>query len=187
MSSRKLTAFNQVSLDGYFADASGDMRWAHKSDPEWTQFTAENARGGGALVFGRRTYDLMASFWPTPMAAQANPVVAERMNAMPKIVFSRTLEAASWNNTTIVKGDVAAEIRRLKSEPGPNMAIMGSGTIVSAAAQAGLVDELQIVVNPLVLGKGRSLFEAVTERFALRLVKTRAFENGNVVLTYAPA
>jgi dihydrofolate reductase len=183
---RKLIAFEQVSLDGFFVDANGDMSWAHKQDPEWNEFAASNASGDGALVFGRVTYDMMASFWPTPAAMESLPVVAEGMNNMPKVVFSRTLDKASWKNTTLVKGDPASEVRKMKKEPGPDMAILGSGSIVSQLAKAGLIDELQIVVNPIVLGKGRTLFESVKEKIALKLNKTRAFGNGNVVLYYQP-
>lgn len=183
---RRLIAFEQVSLDGYFVDANGDMSWAHKQDPEWNEFAASNASGDGALLFGRVTYELMASFWPTPAAMERAPVVAEGMNNMPKVVFSRTLEKASWKNTTLLKGDIAAEVRKMKMEPGPDMAILGSGSIVSQLAQAGLIDEFQIVVNPIVLGKGRTLFEGVKEKIALKFIKTRAFGNGNVVLSYEP-
>jgi dihydrofolate reductase len=77
---RGLIVFNHVSLDGYFVDKKGDMRWAHKQDPEWNEFVAANARGGGVLLFGRVTYEMMASYWPTPMAAQNSPAVAEHMN-----------------------------------------------------------------------------------------------------------
>jgi dihydrofolate reductase len=108
------------------------------------------------------------------------------MNNMPKVVFSRTLEKASWKNTKLVKGDIAAEVRKMKGEPGPDMAILGSGSIVSQLAQAGLIDEFQVVVNPIVLGKGRTLFEGVEEKIALKLIRSRAFGNGNVVLYYEP-
>jgi dihydrofolate reductase len=91
---RKLRVYNSVSLDGYFTDANGDMSWAHKMDPEWQAFVAENVSGGGELLFGRVTYELMASYWPTP-AAQSNPIIAERMNSLPKVVFSKTLDKAS--------------------------------------------------------------------------------------------
>jgi dihydrofolate reductase len=182
----KLVTYNMVSLDAYFADANGDMSWAHKKDPEWQAFVSENASGGGQLLFGRVTYDLMASFWPTPFAAQSNPIVVERMNSLPKFVFSRTLDKASWNNTTLVKGDLATEVRKLKREPGPNMTLMGSGSIVAQLADAGLIDEYQIVVSPLVLGNGRTLFEGVKKKLPLKLTKSRAFGNGNVVLCYEP-
>src|SRR6267154_6653160 len=118
---RKLIAFNHVTLDGYFVDASGGFSWARKGneDPEYSAFVAENASAGGQLLFGRVTYDLMASYWPTLLAAQSNPIVVERMNSLRKFVFSTTLEKVSWNNTTLFKGDLAMEVRKLKEEPGP--------------------------------------------------------------------
>jgi dihydrofolate reductase len=185
---RKLIVFNQVTLDGYFAGVNGDISWAHKDnqDAEWNAFVAENANAGGVLVFGRITYQLMASYWPTPDAFKNAPIVAERMNNLPKVVFSRTLDKASWNNTTLVKGDMAAEIRKMKNDPGENMAILGSGSIVSQTAQAGLIDEYQIVVNPVVLGKGRTMFDGIKEKLTLKRTKTRIFGNGNVLLCYEP-
>ncbi len=182
---RKVIVFNQVTIDGYFSDVNGDMSWAHKKDPEWNAFVEENASGGGVLLFGRKTYELMASYWPTPLASRNDPVVAERMNSLPKVVFSRTLDKASWNNTKRVKGDIAAELRKMKKEPGADMVIMGSGSIVSQLAQEGLIDEYQIVLNPLVLGRGRTMFEGVRERLALKLTRTRVFSNGNILLCYS--
>jgi dihydrofolate reductase len=180
--------FNMVSLDGYFVDDSGDMSWAHKDDPEWREFTTGNAAGGeGVLVFGRRTYEMMAQYWPTPMAMDNAPVVAEAMNSMPKIVFSKTLAKATWRNTTLLKGEPAAEIRRLKGLPGKDMVIFGSGTIVAQLADPGLIDEYQIIVNPIILGRGRTMFQGVQKKVALRLTKTRTFGNGNVLLCYAAA
>jgi len=183
---RRVVAFEQVSLDGFFVDASGDMRWAHKQDPEWNAFTASNAKGGGVMLFGRVTYDLMESFWPTQAAMEMAPEVAKAMNDMQKVVFSRTLKQTSWKNTTLVKADIVAETRKLKLQPGPGLVILGSGSIVSQFAQAGLIDEYQIVVNPIVLGKGRTLFEGVQQRIALKRITARPFENGNVVLSYEP-
>jgi dihydrofolate reductase len=182
----KLIVFNQVSLDGYFVDADGDMSWAHKHDPEWNAFTAENATGGGVLVFGRVTYQMMAGFWPTPAARDLNPVVADRMNDLPKVVFSRTLAQASWKNTQLIKGDLPAEVHKLKQQPGPNLVVMGSGSIVAQLTSAGLVDEYQVVLNPVVLGRGRTMFDGVKKQVALRLISTRPFKNGNVVLSYQP-
>jgi dihydrofolate reductase len=184
---RSLIVFNHVSLDGYFVDKKGDMRWAHKQDPEWNEFVAGNARGGGVLLFGRVTYEMMASYWPTPMAAQNSPAVAEHMNNLQKVVFSRTLDKASWNNTKLVKGDLATEVRKLKQESGQGLVIMGSGTIVSQLAQEGLIDEFQIVVCPIAIGSGRTLFEGVTEKLSLKLTKSRTFGNGNVYTCYEPA
>ena len=183
---RKLAVFNQVSLDGYFAGADGDISWAHKdaNDAEWNAFVADNAGGGGVLLFGRITYDMMKAFWPTPAALAMAPAVAKQMNALPKVVFSRTLKQASWENTKLVHGDLAAEVRKLKEEPGPNLVILGSGSIVSQLAQAGLIDEYQIVVNPIVLGRGRTMFEGLHEHVPLKRTQTRSFANGNILLCY---
>jgi dihydrofolate reductase len=185
---RKLIVFNNVSLDGYFAGENGDISWAHSGndDAEWDAFVAENASGGGQLLFGRITYELMAGYWPTPQAIKNDPVVAEGMNSMPKVVFSRTLEKASWNNTKLVKSDIASEIRKMKKEPGEGMAILGSGSIVSQLAQEGLIDEFRIVVNPVVLGKGKTMFDGISEKLNLKLTKSRTFSNGKVLLCYEP-
>jgi dihydrofolate reductase len=186
---RKLVVFNHVTLDGYFVDANGGMSWAKtdNNDAEWNAFVAENASGGSVLVFGRITYELMASFWPTPFAIKTMPDVAEGMNRAQKVVFSRTLDKASWSNTKLVKGDPAAEIRKMKEEPGEGMTILGSGSIVSQLAQERLIDEYQIVINPLVLGKGRTMFEGIKDRLPLKLTQSRTFGNGNVLLSYKPA
>src|SRR5258708_18834980 len=186
MNMPKLVVYNAMSLDGYFTDANGDMSWAHKRDPEWQAFGSENASGGGQVLFGRVTYELMASFWPTPLAAQSNPVVVERMNNLRKFVFSRTMDQASWNNTTLLKGGLASEVRKLKQQDGPNIVIMGSGSIVAQLADAGLIDEYQIALNPLVVGRGRTLFEGVKRKLPLKLARSRTSDNGNVMLFYEP-
>jgi dihydrofolate reductase len=185
---RKLIAFLQVTLDGHFAGANGDIGWAYKEtkDAEWSAFVADNATAGGQLLFGRLTYEMMASFWPTPLAIERDPIVAERMNSLPKVVFSRTLDKASWDNTKLVKGDPAAAVRKMKQEPGKQMAILGSGSIVSQLAQEGLIDEYQLVVNPVVLGKGRTVFDGIKEKLTLKPTRARTFSNGNVLLCYEP-
>jgi dihydrofolate reductase len=186
---RKLIVFNSVTLDGYFSGKNGDISWAHANsqDPEWNAFVEENAKGGGELLFGRITYEMMAGYWPTPAASKNDPLVAEQMNNLPKVVFSRTLDRPSWKNTKVVKGDIAAEVRKMKKESGQGMAIFGSGSIVSQLTQQGLIDEYQIVVVPVVLGKGRTMFEGIKDKLTLKRTKTRAFGNGNVFLCYEPA
>ena len=181
----RLSVFNQVSLDGFITDAKGDMSWAHRrGDAEWDAFGADNAKRGSALLFGRVTYELMASFWPTPPAMKTSPGIAEPINRAPKFVFSRTLKEASWQNTKLLKGDLAAEVKRLKSETGQDITIMGSGSIVSQLTQAGLIDEYHLVVVPVVLGRGKTMFETVENKVPMMLVKTRTFGNGNVMLSY---
>jgi dihydrofolate reductase len=184
----KLTVFSHVSLDGYFVDRNGQMNWAQADQQyaEWNAFVSGNASGDGTLVFGRVTYDMMAGFWPTPVAAQMMPEVAAGMNRAAKVVFSRTLTEASWQNTTLLKGGPADEMRRLKGGTGTDMVILGSGTLVAQLAADKLIDVFQLVVNPVVLGAGRTLFDGVQERLPLRQVESRAFRNGNVLLTYQP-
>lgn len=184
----KLIVFNSVSLDGFFVDRNGGMGWAHTSakDEEWDAFVESNASGEAILLFGRITYELMKSYWPTPSAMKAFPVVAERMNNLPKIVFSRTMDTAAWKNTKLVKNEMGAEIRRMKIESGNGMVILGSGSIVSQLTQERLIDEYQIVVIPTILGKGRTLFEGIQENLNLKLIHSRTFINGNVFLRYVP-
>jgi dihydrofolate reductase len=185
---QKLIVFENLSLDGYYVDRKGEMTWAKDdNDAEFNAFASENAQGEGTLVFGRVTYDLMASFWPTPQARQLFPVVAERMNSARKLVFSRTLSQAAWNNTTVLKGDLVAEIRRLKHEPGEGLVILGSGSLIAQLSPYGVIDEYQLVVNPTALGAGRTLFDGVKERLNLKLTKSRVFKNGKVFLAYVPA
>jgi dihydrofolate reductase len=129
----------------------------------------------------------MESYWPTPEALNDDPIVAKGMNAAQKVVFSRTLEKADWNNTRLVKDDMVAEVRKMKQQPGKDMTVLGSGSIVSQLAQEGLIDEYQILVNPVVIGRGRTMFEGVRDKIVLKLIKTRTFGNGNVLLTYETA
>jgi dihydrofolate reductase len=184
---RRLIAFENISLDGYFTDSRQDMSWAHagSDDAEFSDFVAGNAKGKALLIFGRVTYELMVSFWPTPAAMQSLPAVAERINAGPKLVFSKTLTKTSWNNTVLTAASPAAEIARLKKTPGPDMTILGSGSLVWQLSQARLIDEYQLVVNPVILGSGRTLFEGVEDRFSVTLKHSRIFQNGKVFLTYA--
>lgn len=128
----------------------------------------------------------MASFWPTPMAMQQMPAVAKRMNALPKLVFSRHLESVEWENARLVKGELLTEVPRLKSELGDKpLTILGSGTIVSQLARAGLIDEYHLLVIPTILGSGVSMFDGGSNKLPLTLLRSRAFKNGKVSLSYA--
>jgi dihydrofolate reductase len=184
---RRLCVFNNVSLDGYFSGPGGDFSWAHGApDAEFDGFVAGNASGDGELWFGRVTYEMMASFWPTPAAIESMPEVAAGMNRMRKVVFSRTLDEVSWNNAALAKGDLLAEARKRKKAAGPDIVILGSGSIVAQLAGAGLIDEYQVVVNPVALGGGRTMFDGAGKRIDLRLTKSRTFPNGKVFLCYEP-
>jgi dihydrofolate reductase len=186
---RKLKVFNHVSLDGYFKDAQNGVGWAHTrgGDAEWNAFVEGNAGGGGTLVFGRVTYDMMVSYWPTEAAKKNQRVVAERMNSAQKIVFSRSMDKATWNNTTLIKTDPVTAFRRLKQEDGEDMVMFGSGSIIAQLAPHKLIDEYQFVVDPIVLGAGETMFEGVPQPLTLKQMGSRSFKNGNLLLTYQPA
>lgn len=182
---QKLGVFNLVTLDGYFAGQDGDISW-HNVDAEFQEYAEKNSNSGNTLLFGRLTYELMASYWTSPDALKNDPIVAQGMNNSPKIVFSRTLKKTDWINTRLVKDDMLGEVRKLKHQPGKGMTILGSGSIVAQLAQAGLIDEYQILLNPVVLGKGKTMFLGVKDKLALKLTTTQTFSNGNVLLCYEP-
>lgn len=186
---RTIKVFESVSIDGYFTAPGGDMTWAYvrSGSPEFQAFVESNASGDAALVFGRVTYEMMASYWPTPLAAEQAPAIARRMNGAEKLVFSRTLRKLAWAGAELVEGDLPEAVRALKRTPGRDLVVLGSGSIVAQLAAAGLVDEYQFVVKPVALGSGRALFGGLREPMALRLVSSRAFDDGNLVLSYAPA
>ena len=183
---RKLYAFNMVTLDGFFEGENHDISW-HNVDEEFNQYAIEQANANEMLVFGRVTYEMMASYWPTPDAIKDDPIVAAYMNRTPKIVASRTLQKADWNNTRLVKDHIVDEIAMLKQQPGKDIAVFGSANLLSTLMQANLVDEHRVIVNPVILGKGTPLFKNSKDKINLKLVKTRTFGNGNVLLVYQPA
>lgn len=182
----KLGVFNLVTLDGYVVGHGGDISW-HTVDDEFQAYAERASNSGSTLLFGRVTYQLMAGYWPSAAALENDPVVAAGMNSASKIVFSRTLERADWSNTRLVREDMLGEVRRLKDGRGPDMRVLGSASIVAQLAQAGLVDEYQMLFNPIVLGSGRTMFEGLAERSRLRLTDTHVFGNGGVLLSLAPA
>ena len=182
----KLRAFTFVTLNGYFEGPKRDIAW-HRHGEEESAYSAESLESGDTLLFGRVTYELMASYWPTPMAIQNDPVVAEGMNNADKIVFSRTLKKVAWNNTRLVKSGIEKEVKKLKQMPGKNMTLLGSGSILARFAEQDLIDEFQIMVDPVALGDGTPLFKNIKHRLNLKLTGTRAFRSGAVLLCYQPA
>jgi dihydrofolate reductase len=182
---RKIFLFMVVTADGYYEGPNQEFDWPNVDD-EFNEFAVQQLDEVDTLLFGRATYEGMASYWPTPEAKQNDPVVTDAMNSIAKIVVSRTLDKAEWNNSRLVKDNVAEEIRRLKEQPGKDIAIFGSNNLTLDLLEMGLVDELRIMVNPIVLGAGNSLFKSAKQRINLKLLKTRAFDNGNVLLYYEP-
>ena len=175
-----------VSLDGFFEGPNREIDW-HNVDEEFNEFAIDQLNSMDVLLFGRVTYELMASYWPTPAALRDDPIVAGKMNALPKIVVSKTLDKAEWNNTRLIKDHVAEEITKLKQQPGKDMAIFGSSDLAISLTGFGLIDEYRVMVNPVVLGSGKSLFQGIQDRLQLKLVKTKIFRSGNVLLYYEPA
>ncbi len=183
---RKIVLFNMVTLDGFFEGPNGEIDW-HNVDEEFNDFAIQQLNTADGLIFGRKTYQMMASYWPTQVALADDPIVAGKMNSIPKLVFSRTLERADWNNTRLVKGDAAPEIARLKQEPGQNWYIFGSANLAASLIAQCLVDEFRLMINPLILGSGRPLFQNGQDRQKLKLKHARTFQNGNVLFYYETA
>lgn len=182
---RKLIFFNMMTLDGFFEGPKASLEW-HQTDEEFQEFAIQQLKEAELLLFGRKTYEMMAGFWPSKVALDTDPDTADLMNTIPKVVFSRTIPEAGWNNTTLVTSSRAAEITRLKGLPGKNMFLFGSASLAAELIQHGLVDEFRIMLNPVVLGRGEPLFKEVRHPMQLKLVKTRTFTNGNVLLYYTP-
>ncbi len=182
---RKLIFFNLITLDGYFEGPNRNIDW-HNVDEEFNQFAEEHTAEFGALLFGRVTYELMASYWPTEDAKRDNTVIARLMNDLPKLVFSNTLQKADWENTRLVKTNFVEEVTKLKQQPGKDVAIFGSSDLAVSFLEHGLIDEFRIMVNPIVLGGGKTLFQGIAKQLTLKLVKTKVFKTGNVLLYYQP-
>lgn len=181
-----LTSFMFISLDGCFEGAEkGDIGW-HPHDEESSSFAAEMLACRSILLFGRLTYEIMSSYWPTETAMNHDPVVAEGMNRAEKIVFSKSLGTASWNNTKVIGDDIVNRIREMKQTSGKGMTILGSGSIVTQFARHRLIDEFQVMVDPVVIGKGRKIFDGMDELFRLTLTGTKVFRRGSVLLRYRP-
>ncbi len=153
---------------------------------EENSYAVESLKAGNTLLFGRMTYQMMASYWPTPMALKNDPIVARGINKADKIVFSKTLKKAEWNNTRIISGNIVEEVKKLKKMPGNNMTLMGSGSILTQFAEQGLIDEYQIMVDPVATGNGTTIFKGIKHNLNLKLIATRTFRSGVVLLSYRP-
>jgi len=178
---RKLIMWNLVSLDGFFEGAkSWDLGW-HESvwGDELERLSIDQLKSADMLLFGRVTYEGMAGYWPS-----AKGEVADRMNNIRKVVFSRTLEKASWNNTKLVKGNAAEEVAKLKEKNGKDLFIFGSANLSSTLMRHHLIDEYRLCLAPIVLGAGTPLFKASPETMKLKLIEARPLKSGGVILRY---
>jgi dihydrofolate reductase len=179
----KIFLFMMVTLDGYFEGKDHDISW-HNTDEDFNDFAIAQTGTVGTLLFGRRTYELMASYWPSEEAKTSDPIVAKQMNDMPKIVFSTTLENVGWQNTRLVKENLKEEIEELKKSSEKDIAVFGSSDLCISLLKEGLLDELRLMINPVVIGEGKILFEGLENKLELKQTNKRDFKNGNVLLTY---
>ncbi len=181
---RKVIMWNMVTLDGFFeGPKSWDIGWhEHVWGEELEQLAIEQSRSIGMLLFGRVTYQGMASYWTS-----ATGEIADFMNNIPKVVFSRALERAEWSNTRLVKGNAEDEVARLKQEAGKDLFIFGSADLSSMLMRHGLIDEYRLGLNPLILGGGNPLFKPSPDWMKLKLLEAKPLKSGVVILRYRPA
>jgi dihydrofolate reductase len=179
---RKIVAGLFISLDGV-TESPDKWQSPYFSDEMGAAVTAQ-MDAADAMLLGRVTYQEFAAYWPS---APADDPFTARMNETPKYVVSTTLERVAWQNTTLITGDVGAAIAALKRQPGKDIGVTGSATLVRSLLRDGLLDELRLLVHPLVVGGGKRLFAGMGEQVALRLVEAQTLDQGVLSLAYAPA
>ncbi|MBZ0298101.1 MAG: dihydrofolate reductase family protein [Anaerolineae bacterium] len=179
---RRIFLFMNISLDGYVEDASHDISMFHN---DFEAFSSRESQEVDTLLFGHKTYEMM-KFWSTPEGEALQPEIARFMNERQKVVASHQSFDPGWSHVTVLHEEVVAEVRRLKEQPGKTIAMFGSNTLCVSLMQAGLIDEFQIVVNPVVLGEGTSLFKGLPQKADLTMTKTHPFKSGAILLTYEP-
>lgn len=185
---RKIVLDSIISLDGCYTDGKSQIDWFDFVDEDMT-WSHDILTRAGTLVFGRTTYVDFSGVFPSmdPAKSGFDPYIVERLNSLPKLVFSKTLKEGGWKPVTILGSDPAKELARLKKEDGKDILLLGSGSIAAAAVRAGLVDEYRLRVEPIILGTGRPLFLAPGGRTKLKLVKAWPFPSGVVGLHYVNA
>lgn len=180
---RRLILQTSISIDGYVAAVDRSHPWndGGGGDPAVKRWILESVEAAGAHLMGRVTYEEMASMWPTSTTDFARP-----MNAIPKVVFSKTLERADWPETHIARGDLAEEVGRLKSEPGNDLIAYGGARLDQALSRLGLVDEYRLMIQPAALGAGLPLFKDLAEPLQLELVEATTYTTGLTIHVYRP-
>jgi dihydrofolate reductase len=184
---RKVISLMHISLDGFTAGPNGELDWA-RVDEETYGYVADLLRTVDTALYGRVTYHMMESYWPTvpadPASTESDRQHADWVENVQKIVFSRTLDRVTWNNTRLVQENIGEEVAQLKRQPGGDLMIFGSPSIVHMLAQHGLIDEYRLNINPVVLGSGIPLFTGIEDRIALELLDVKRFHSGAVGLHY---
>lgn len=185
MSNRKLTSFTFITLNGFYKSLDSSIDW-HRHGEEESEYSAQSLQSNNILLFGRITYQMMGAWWPSEAAVNQLPEVAKGMNEAEKIVFSRTMKKPTWNNSRIIKGNIADEMRKLKHSNGNDMTILGSGSILTQLAQENLIDNYQIMIDPVVIEEGVPVFNNIAKQLNLKLMNCRTFKTGTVLLDYVP-
>jgi dihydrofolate reductase len=180
---RKIVAGLFISLDGV-TESSDQWHFPYFND-EMAEAIQSQMAASDTMLLGRVTYQEFAGFWPRQ--TEADMPMADYMNNTPKLVVSTTLETVEWQNSTLIKGNVVEALTKLKHQPGKNINITGSGTLVRSLLRDDLLDELQLLVHPIVVGRGKRLFADTSEPKALKLVDSKTFSTGVLSLTYQPA
>jgi dihydrofolate reductase len=188
----KITSFVNVSLDGFFEGKNHDISW-HNVNEEFNQFAVDMLKQTGIILFGRRTYELFEEYWPKaagdPATSKSDLEVADLINNMEKIVFSKTLqqvnEGKNWKNVRLMREVDPEEIRDWKRRCDRDLSVGGNNLLLSFV-RLGLIDEIRVMVNPVIIGEGNSLLKGIASRIKLELHDTRTFGSGNVLITYKP-
>ncbi|MEP7104207.1 MAG: dihydrofolate reductase family protein [Candidatus Dojkabacteria bacterium] len=194
---RKIIASEMISIDGFFAGEDGNIDW-HTVDDDFNKFAVEFEKTVDTILFGRKTYQMFESYWPTalkdPATGAEDIEIAKFIEDAKKVVLSKTLDKLTWNNSVLIKDNIKEEIEKLKNEDGNlpagasakarDIVIYGSGSVVAELTNLGLIDEYLFIISPTILGKGVSLFKDISEKISLKLIETRKFENGNVMVIY---
>lgn len=190
---RNLSVFNFITLNGFYKGPSEDISWHHHGSEgsEENEFGKEGTQQDNIILFGRVTYEMMKNYWPTPMAKEQNPVMAEGMNRARKIVFSKKLKktdpiATGWENTEVINEELVGYVKKLKRTATKDMVILGSGSITAQLTDAGLIDQYQFMIDPVALGSGITMFNGIKKKLDLELISSRTFNSGVVLLTYKP-
>ncbi len=182
----KIKAFLFLSINGYYKGIDEDISW-HQHNEEGAAFSEEQLSRGNILMFGRKTYEMMSSFWPSKMAAEAFPLVAAKMNSSTKFVISNSLQKTTWQNTNIINGDVIEKIKKLNASSSVDITILGSGSIVTLLSNELLIDEYEFMIDPVALAEGETLFQKMQSNLHLKLVSQQVFpKSGNLLLKYEP-
>ncbi|HMV43066.1 MAG TPA: dihydrofolate reductase family protein [Leptospiraceae bacterium] len=176
----KLIVFNFITLNGNYKDSIGDTSW-HRHGEEESEYAMENMKSDNILLFGRVTYEMMAGYWASPAAKQNSPQMAKSMNDAEKYVFSKKLKKTTWKNSKILKGNLEKEILALKQKSKKDIVILGSGSLAASCASLGLIDEYQIMIDPVLLD-GAQIFKGISNKIDLRLTHSRVFQKSGVVL-----